>query len=63
MRISFVSEQAERLLGYPIHRWLAEPHFWQDHIHDDDRDSVLESCRRAIRESSRRYDVEYRMIA
>ncbi|MCU1340323.1 MAG: signal transduction histidine kinase, partial [Bryobacterales bacterium] len=33
---SFVSEQAERLLGYPVERWLREPDFWVSHIHPDD---------------------------
>src|SRR5437660_7948596 len=29
LRFTFVSEQAERLLGYPAQRWLEEPEFWQ----------------------------------
>jgi CheY-like chemotaxis protein len=33
----FVSQQAERLLGYPIERWMNEPTFWKDHIHPDDQ--------------------------
>src|SRR5437867_3747460 len=28
-RLTFVSDQAERLLGYPVRRWLDEPDFWQ----------------------------------
>jgi CheY-like chemotaxis protein len=27
---SFVSEQAERIVGYTIERWLTEPTFWKD---------------------------------
>jgi len=35
-----VSEQAERILGYPTARWLREPTFWRDHVHPDDRELV-----------------------
>lgn len=28
----FVSQQAQRILGYPVERWLSEPTFWKDHI-------------------------------
>jgi hypothetical protein len=27
-----MSHLAERILGYPIKRWLGEPTFWKDHI-------------------------------
>src|SRR3972149_5149433 len=47
-RFSFVSEQAERLLGYPVSRWLEEPTFWQEHIHPEDREWVISFCRRGI---------------
>jgi K+-sensing histidine kinase KdpD len=41
---SFVSEQAERILGYPIEQWLREPTFWRDHVHPDDRNWAIEFC-------------------
>src|SRR5262245_22698858 len=59
---SFVSEQAERTLGYPTERWLREPAFWKDHLHPDDRDWAVRSCREATAEK-RPHDLEYRMIA
>jgi two-component system cell cycle sensor histidine kinase/response regulator CckA len=37
-RFTFVSAQAERMLGYPLARWLEEPSFWADRIHPEDRD-------------------------
>jgi PAS domain S-box-containing protein len=58
---SFVSEQAERLLGYPRAQWL-EPGFWTAHIHPDDRDWVVQYCTEATREA-RDHDFEYRMTA
>ena len=59
---SFVSEQAERILGYPTEQWLREPTFWRDHVHPEDRDSVVQLCQRA-RAERLGYDSEYRMVA
>ena len=59
---SFVSEQAERLLGYPADHWLRQPTFWRDHIHPDDRDWAVRCCQVAETEN-RSPDFEYRMIA
>src|SRR3989441_9948047 len=59
---SFVNEQAERILGYPIQQWLNEPTFWADHLHPDDRDWVMAFCVQATAER-RNYDFEYRMVA
>ncbi len=59
---TFVSRQAERLLGYPVQRWLREPTFWRDHIHPDDREAALASWWRATQEQ-RDYNLTYRMIS
>lgn len=56
----FVSRPAEQLLGYPVERWLADPHFWAEHIHPDDRDRVLAFCTRKTAEGSP-HTLEYRM--
>lgn len=61
-KFSFVSHQAELVLGYPVWHWLDEPDFWQAHIHPDDRDWVMEYCLAASRDK-RKYSFEYRMIA
>jgi PAS domain S-box-containing protein len=58
----YVSRQAERLLGYPVERWLAEPTFWRDHIHPDDQEWAAEFCVRATAEH-RAHEFEYRMVA
>src|SRR5206468_3861781 len=62
LQFSFVSSQAERILGYPVERWLSEPTFWKDHLHPDDRDWAVGFCEKATAEG-RNYDLEYRMIA
>lgn len=64
-RFSFVSKQAERLLGYPAERWISEPTFCKDHIHPDDRQTVLDFCARVAESAGDKqtHDLEYRMIA
>jgi len=59
---TFVSQQAERLLGYPVKRWIAEPTFWADHLHPADRDWAIQFCQAATRER-RSHEFEYRMLA
>jgi PAS domain S-box-containing protein len=58
---TYVGSQAERLLGYPLARWL-EPAFWKTHLHPDDLDRVLRFREEALREREA-YEFEYRMIA
>jgi PAS domain S-box-containing protein len=60
--VSFVSQQAERVLGYPVERWLREPTFWKDHLHPDDREWAVDFCVTATAEN-RDHAFEYRMIA
>ena len=62
MEYSFVSKEAETLLGYPAERWIGEPEFWKSHIHPDDRDSTIAGIAAAIQEK-RGLELEYRMIA
>ena len=46
----FVSKQAERILGYPINRWLSEATFWKDHIDPVDREWAVNFCATATAE-------------
>jgi PAS domain S-box-containing protein len=61
-QFTFVSKQAERILGYPVEQWLKEPTFWQDHIHADDRHRAVDYFLSAAQQK-RDDDFEYRMIA
>ncbi len=61
-RMTFVSKQAERILGYPLARWVEEPTFWADHVHPDDREEAVGFCKRATTEK-RDHQFVYRMIA
>lgn len=60
-QFTFVSPRAEKILGYPIRRWL-EPNFWRDHTHPDDTDWCSAFCLDSIRRG-RDHEFEYRMIA
>ncbi len=60
-QFTFVSPQAERILGYPIQRWL-EPNFWRDHTHPDDKDWCSAFCLDSTRRGQD-HEFEYRMIA
>jgi len=59
---TFVSRQAERILGYPLAKWFEGPDFWPDHMHPEDRDWAVAFC---VAATGRREDhqFEYRMIA
>ena len=61
-RFTFISEQAERILGYPLRAWLDEPDFWKDHIHPDDRDQAIAYCQQQTSEM-RPHQFDYRMLA
>ena len=61
-QFTFVSPQAEPMLGYPCATWLSEHGFWEDHIHPDDRDTAVASCLASI-EHLLAHEFEYRMIA
>jgi PAS domain S-box-containing protein len=62
LQFIFVSQQAERILGYPIKSWIEEPDFWQNHIHPDDKEMAISHCRNLSSEQNHS-DFEYRMLA
>ncbi len=62
LRFTFVSHQAEAILRYPAARWIAEPTFWTEHMHPDDREWALAFCEAATAEK-RAHTFEYRMVA
>jgi len=59
---SFVNREAEAVLGYPVEQWLADPRFWMEHSHPDDRALVESRCRSAA-EQNQAQSFEHRMIA
>src|SRR3954468_20029882 len=61
-QFTFVSEQAEEILGYPIEQWLEEPDFWRKHTHPDDVEWCAAFCSDAMARHRDHY-FEFRMIA
>jgi PAS domain S-box-containing protein len=61
-QFTYVSDHAEKLLGYTWEEWKSEPGFWQNHIHPDDRDWVIDFCKDYIRRK-KEHQFEYRMMA
>lgn len=61
-RFTFVSKQAERILGYPVKQWFEEPDFWQDHLYPDDREWAV-SCYARATEEKEDHSFEYRMVS
>ena len=49
----YISPQVERMIGYTPEDWLSSPTFWNEHIHSDDRQRVVEASARADREGHR----------
>ncbi len=61
-QFTFISQQAEAILGYPVEQWLSSPTFWVDHIHPEDRSWAPQYCLEETRKH-RGHTFEYRMLA
>ncbi len=57
---TYVSSQAERILGYPVYQWFEEPEFWQNRLHEDDAKQTIKKCIEAT-QKGQDHEVEYRM--
>ena len=60
-QFTFVSPQAEQILGYPPEAWTTRD-FWPSILHPDDRAEALETCSAGLREG-RDTQFEYRVYA
>jgi len=61
-KFSFVSQGAEAILGYPLQRWLEDPHFWVNVIHAEDRAPSLGFCQ-SMTDEGKDHEIEYRVLA
>jgi PAS domain S-box-containing protein len=61
-RMTFISEKAEEILGYPTASWLAEPGFWRSHMHPDDLEKTIADSDATNGHSEPR-ELEYRMVS
>lgn len=58
----YVSPQIEQILGYSLEEWHANPDFFVEHLHPEDRERVREA-QRGARQSGEPLELEYRFIA
>jgi PAS domain S-box-containing protein len=61
-QFTFVSRQAEQLLGYPVEQWLTEPDFWENHLHPEDREWAVNFCLTSTQQKQP-HQFNYRMLA
>ena len=61
-QFSFVSSEAERILGFPVREWIEDPQFWRKHTHPEDAQRCAQYCAAATR-LGQDHEFEYRMIA
>lgn len=61
LRFTFVSKQAEKILGYPVEQWINEKNFWQNHLYPETRQQTIDFCQDQI-EQKKHHDFEYRFI-
>lgn len=62
LQISFVSSQAEPLLGYSRREWMEHPDFWEVLIHPEDRDRVRALWKANV-PRMKSFNLECRMIS
>lgn len=61
-RFTYVSHEAETLLGYTAEEWTSSPDFWANHMHPDDRNWALAYSTAQIGHL-KEHSLEYRMQA
>jgi len=59
---TFVSAQAEAILGYSIDEWKTDKNFWENKLHEDDREWVVINRLENVKKGND-YSSEYRMVA
>lgn len=59
-QFTYVSENAQEILGYPLDRWYA-PAFWYDHLHPEDRERAASFSRERVARGID-HQFEYRML-
>ena len=61
LTFTYVSREAQRLLGYPIGDWYGD-RFWWEHLHPEDREQVYKATEEATA-NGEDHELSYRFIA
>src|SRR5690348_2810356 len=56
---TFASDNAASVFGYPAQQFVQKPSFWVDHVHPEDRASVLESAAKMAEEGSSSHEYRF----
>jgi PAS domain S-box-containing protein len=59
-KMTFVSNNVHRALGYQPEQMVADPNFWFDHIHPDDAPNIFSSLAQIFTEGQRAYEYRFR---
>ena len=59
-KMTFVSDNAHRILGYRSEDMVADPNFWFEHIHPDDIPQIFSSLALIFSEGERAYEYRFR---
>jgi PAS domain S-box-containing protein len=59
-KMTFVSDNAQRILGYRSQDMVDDPNFWFDHIHPDDIPQIFSSLALIFSEGERVYEYRFR---
>ncbi len=60
-QFTFISKQAQQLIGYPCSDWLEQKDFWSKHLHPNDQENAINYCMSATK-NRQDHNFEYRMI-
>ncbi|MDN3689814.1 PAS domain-containing protein [Cyclobacterium jeungdonense] len=60
--MKFLSPQVSAILGYTVKEWMESENFWEEHIHEDDKDRIFTQAKDKIK-AGEDYTLEYRMQA
>lgn len=60
LALSFVSQRAQELTGYPFEEWMRPPGFWEHLVPVEDREPLLAMLRRSVAEGQGR--CEHRLL-
>lgn len=58
---TYVNKAIEKIYGYTVKEWLANPSLWEESIHPDDRKHAFETIQEA-REKDKDFSYQYRII-
>lgn len=61
-KLTHITRQVEKILGYSVERCLNEEGFWKTVLHPEDRDRVIEFRREKVKSKSS-YELKYRVFA